>query len=49
MNRLPSSIGSGIRQDIMGHTLSVDWKPVSPMALGEAIGFYTFVEFGFGL
>jgi hypothetical protein len=44
LNRLPRSIGSGIRQDIMGHTLSVDWKPVSPMALGGAIWFYAFVE-----
>ena len=33
VNTIPRSIGVRIKQDIMGYTLSVDWKPVSPVAI----------------
>lgn len=35
LNRIPRSFGSRIKQDIMGYTLSVDWKLVSPIVLCE--------------
>lgn len=44
MNHLPRSMGSGIHPSAIATTVAMDFKPVSPVAIGGFIGFYLFVE-----
>ena len=41
-NKLPINLGSGVRPPWVGHTVSCDFKPVSPKGVGGFIGFYLF-------
>lgn len=44
LNHLPRSMGSRIPPSAIATSVSVDFKPVTPIAIGGFIGFYLFVE-----
>ena len=42
LNRLPINLGTGIRPTEVGHTVSIDYKPATPVGIGGYTGFYLF-------
>jgi len=42
LNHVPMGEGSGIRPTLPRHTISLDWKPISPVGIGGYKGFFVF-------
>jgi hypothetical protein len=47
-NRLPRTHASHLKPSLLADSVSVDFKPVTPLGLGKFIGFYLFVELTVG-
>lgn len=47
-NRLPRTLATNIKPNLIAECVSVDYKPVTPHGLGKYIGFYLFVELSVG-